>query len=154
MALKLIVVGKTKESFFVASEQEYLKRIKRYLRLDYLTLKSSKNQTQAELCLAAEEKEILGNISKTDYVILLDEKGKEYTSRDFAKQLNKWMTHHATVVFIIGGAFGFSERVKGRANALVSMSQLTFPHHLARTVFLEQLYRAFTILKGENYHND
>lgn len=154
MALKLLVVGKTKESFFVASEQEYLKRIKRYVRLDYLTLKSSKNQTQAAQCLAAEEKEILGNIGKTDYVILLDEKGKEYTSRGFAKQLNNWMTHHATVVFIIGGAFGFSQKVKERANAMLSMSQFTFPHHLSRTIFIEQLYRALTILKGENYHND
>lgn len=154
MALKLLVVGKTKESYFVSSEQEYLKRIKRYVRLDYLTLKSSKNQTKGEVCLAQEQKEIIAHLSDNDFVVLLDENGKEYKSRDFANQLNNWVSHHPNVVFVIGGAFGFSEQIKARANAALSMSQFTFPHHLARTVFLEQLYRAFTILRGENYHND
>lgn len=154
MALKLIVVGKTKESFFISSEQEYLKRITRYVRLDYITVKSSKHQTKADSCLAQEEKEIVAHLGSSDFVVLLDENGKEYTSRGFANQLNNWVSHHPNVVFVIGGAFGFSEQIKARANAALSMSQFTFPHHLARTVFLEQLYRAFTILRGENYHND
>lgn len=154
MAIKLLVVGKTKENFFVKSEEEYLKRLRPLTKLEYLDLKASKIDTDKDKCLQQEEESILKAIKDGDHVVLLDEHGKHYTSRQFAATLNQWLVHKPNIVFIIGGAFGFSDAVKARANETVSISKMTFPHHLVRTIFLEQLYRAFTILRGGKYHND
>jgi 23S rRNA (pseudouridine1915-N3)-methyltransferase len=101
-----------------------------------------------------EEEQIIRNINNQDFVILLDEKGKQYSSRGFASQINERLIRDSSIVFVIGGAFGFSDKVYQRANMIWSLSSLTFPHHMVRTIFLEQLYRSFTILKGERYHND
>lgn len=154
MAVKLLVVGKTKEKFFMQSEQEYLKRLRPMVKLDYTSLKASKLDTDRDKCLQQEEDSILKAIKDSDHVVLLDENGVQYSSRKFAASLNQWLVNKANVVFVIGGAFGFSEAVKQRANDTLSLSKMTMPHHLVRTVFLEQLYRAFTILKGGKYHND
>lgn len=154
MAIKLIVVGKTKESFYCESENEYLKRLKKYCKLSYITLTSSKNTTNKNASLEQEEKGILKHISSSDYLILLDEKGKSFSSRKFAENLNHLLINQANIVFVIGGAFGFSKAVRAKAKSTIQLSSLTFPHHLVRTIFLEQLYRAFTILNGELYHND
>lgn len=154
MAVRLFVVGSTRESYLLESEQEYLKRLQRYVKLDYRVLPSSKNETLADKCLQQEEVQILQNIKEDDFVILLDEAGDEYTSRKFATELNHWLTSRPNLVFVIGGAFGFSDTIYARANGKLSLSKLTFPHHLVRTIFLEQLYRAYTILKGGKYHND
>ena len=154
MAIKLIVVGATKESFYKQSEQEYLKRLNKYCKLTYTYIPSSKRTTKKYDSLKSEEISLLKNIDSSDYLVLLDENGQEYSSRKFASKLNELLIHQSGVVFAIGGAFGFSENVKKRANAQWSLSKLTFPHHLVRTLFLEQLYRGFTILNGEHYHND
>jgi 23S rRNA (pseudouridine1915-N3)-methyltransferase len=154
MSLKLIVVGKTKTPFFEQSEKEYLKRLNKYCKLNYMTVSSSKKSYIKDLCLRMEEEQILKNINSQDFVILLDEKGKQYSSRDFAQQINERLIRDSNITFIIGGAFGFSERIYQRSNLMWSLSPLTFPHHMVRTIFLEQLYRAFTILGGEQYHND
>jgi 23S rRNA (pseudouridine1915-N3)-methyltransferase len=154
MAIKLLVLGDSKEKYFKDSEAEYVKRLRRYVKLNYITLAASKKYTQKKDVLQFEEDVLLKQISVDDLLILLDEHGEEFTSRKFADNLNKWMYSPGNLVFAIGGAFGFSEKVKQRANKQVSLSKLTFPHHLVRTLFLEQLYRAFTILKGEKYHND
>ena len=153
MAIRLYVLGKTKEDFFQQSEAEYLKRLQRYTKLEYITLPASKHETQAEKCLEQEGQTLLQKLRPTDFVILLDEHGKHYGSESFSEQLQSWMMHQSQLVFVIGGAFGFSQEVKQRANAKWSLSKLTFPHHLVRTIFLEQLYRAFTLLKGGKYHN-
>ena len=88
-------------------------------------------------------------------MVLLDEKGKRYTSRGFAQQMQKWMNAGPKrLVFIVGGAFGFSPKMYEKANGLLSMSEMTTSHQLIRVVFLEQIYRAFTILNNEPYHND
>jgi len=154
MAIKFIVVGKTKEKFYQQSEQEYLKRLNKYCKLSYKEVASSKKSEIKEDCLSMEEVNILKLIAPQDYVVLLDEKGKEYSSRSFARELNAKLVSEANLVFVIGGAFGFSDAVRSRANSTWGLSKLTFPHHLVRTIFLEQLYRAFTILNGERYHND
>ena len=154
MGLKLIVVGKTKKPFFELSEKEYLKRLNKYCKLNYVTVSSSKKSEQKDVCLNIEEEQILRNINNQDFVILLDEKGKQYSSRDFASQINERLIRDSSIVFVIGGAYGFSDKVYQRANMIWSLSSLTFPHHMVRTIFLEQLYRSFTILKGERYHND
>lgn len=154
MALKLIVVGPTKEKFYVQSEGEYLKRLTKFVKLNYITVPSSKKSAIREDCLQMEEEQLLKNIGASDFVILLDENGKEYSSRKWAAQLNERLVNDSNITFIIGGAFGFSDNIKERANGKWSLSKLTFPHHLVRTIFLEQLYRAFTILNGGKYHND
>lgn len=154
MGLKLIVVGKTKKPFFDQSEKEYLKRLNKYCKLNYIAVSSSKKSDQKDACLNMEEEQILRNINNQDCVILLDEKGKQYSSRDFAHEINERLIRDSSIVFVIGGAFGFSKKIYQRCDLMWSLSSLTFPHHMVRTIFLEQLYRSFTILKGERYHND
>ena len=98
---------------------------------------------------------ILAKVQATDLLILLDENGKMYTSNEFATFFEKKMIQGKTsIVFVIGGAFGFSKEVYDRANELISLSKMTFSHQLIRIIFLEQLYRSFTILKGEKYHHN
>lgn len=154
MALKLLVVGQTKEKFYLDSEGEYLKRLTKFVKLHYIVVPSSKKSAIREDCLQMEESHILKHLGNSDYVILMDENGKEYTSRKWAKQLGERLVNESNLTFIIGGAFGFSDAIKQRANETWSLSRLTFPHHLVRTIFLEQIYRAFTILNGGKYHND
>ncbi len=97
---------------------------------------------------------ILSKVNSSDFLILLDEKGKSLSSMDFSFFIEKKAMHgKTTIIFVIGGAFGFSPEVYDRANELVSLSKMTFSHQLIRLIFLEQLYRSFTILKGEKYHH-
>jgi len=157
MNIKLIVIGKTKSKFLLDGENEYQKRLKHYCKFSELIIPDIKNGgkiSKKEL----KEKEgnlILASIKNSDYVILLDDKGLELSSTDFAEFLNKKMVSSTNeLVFIIGGAFGFSESVYRGANTKLSLSKMTFSHQMVRMIFKEQLYRAFTILKGEKYHHD
>ena len=157
MKVKLIVIGKTKSKFLIDGENEYQKRLKHYCKFSELIIPDIKNGgklSKKEL----KEKEgnlILKSLKNSDYVILLDDKGLALTSIEFSELLNKNMVSSANeLVFIIGGAFGFSESVYRRANAKLSLSKMTFSHQMVRLIFKEQLYRAFTILKGEKYHHD
>ena len=157
MKVKLIVIGKTKSKFLLDGENEYVKRLKHYCKFSELIITDIKNAgklSKKEL----KEKEgnlILGSIKNSDYVILLDDKGLELWSTDFAEFLNKKMVSSVNeLVFVVGGAFGFSESVYKRANTKLSLSKMTFSHQMVRLIFKEQLYRAFTILKGEKYHHE
>jgi len=154
MAIKFLVVGPTKEKFYQQSEQEYLKRLGKYCKLQYIKLPASKKSENREICLKMEEEGFLKQVSETDYLVLLDAAGQQFTSRKFADNLNSILVNQPNLVLAIGGAFGFSDTIHNRANEKWSLSKLTFPHHLVRTIFLEQLYRGFTILNGEKYHND
>jgi 23S rRNA (pseudouridine1915-N3)-methyltransferase len=154
VAVKLLVVGPTKEKYFKQSEEEYLKRLRKYCKLHYVVVNSSRNSSKKDECLAQEQDSILKNIAEGDYVLLLDEHGAQYSSRSFSKKLNELLVNKSNLVFVIGGAFGFSDAISVRSDGKWSLSNLTFPHHMVRTVFLEQLYRGFTILNGEKYHND
>ena len=157
MNFKLIVIGKTKSEFLIEGENEYVKRLKHYCKFSELIIsdiKSSGKLSTKEL----KEKEgnlILKSLKNSDYVILLDDKGLALTSIEFSELLNKNMLSSTNeLVFIVGGAFGFSESVYKRANTKLSLSKMTFSHQMVRLIFKEQLYRAFTILKGEKYHHE
>ncbi|MDE7381416.1 MAG: 23S rRNA (pseudouridine(1915)-N(3))-methyltransferase RlmH, partial [Muribaculaceae bacterium] len=102
-----------------------------------------------------EGKQILSKLTASDYVILLDENGEEYTSRSFSKKLEKWMgMGRKRIFFVVGGPYGFSEAVYERSEGMVSLSKMTFNHEMVRLFFTEQIYRAMTILRGEPYHHD
>ena len=157
MKVKLIVIGKTISKFLLDLENEYQKRLKHYCKFSELIIPDIKNGgklSKKEL----KEKEgnlILDSLKKSDYVILLDDKGLALTSIEFSEFLNKKIVSSTNeLVFVIGGAFGFSESVYRRANTKLSLSKMTFSHQMVRLIFKEQLYRAFTILKGEKYHHD
>ena len=157
MNIKLIVIGKTKSKFLLDGENEYQKRLKHYCKFSELIIPDIKNggKLSKKELKEKEGNQILASIKNSDYVILLDDKGLELSSTDFAEFLNKKMVSSTNeLVFIIGGAFGFSESLYRRANTKLSLSKMTFSHQMVRMIFKEQLYRAFTILKGEKYHHD
>jgi 23S rRNA (pseudouridine1915-N3)-methyltransferase len=157
MLVELIVVGKTEEKWLSEGISQYEKRLVHYLnyKMEVIpSLKNTKNLSEASL-KQKEGEEILKKVQVSDWVVLLDDKGKQYTSMDFAGQLQTLMNAgYKRVIFIVGGAFGFSEEVYKRANAKLSLSKMTFSHQMVRLFFAEQLYRAMTILKGEKYHHE
>lgn len=157
MKIKLIVIGKTNQTFLIAGETEYSSRLKHYIQLERIELsdvKNAKNLTQDQLKIA-EGKLFLSKIDLTDTVILLDDKGKEFTNLELSAYIEKHQVYgRGTLTFIIGGAFGFSEELYTRSNMKLSISKLTFSHQMIRMIFLEQLYRTFTIIKGESYHHE
>jgi 23S rRNA (pseudouridine1915-N3)-methyltransferase len=156
MKISLLCISKTTEAYLQEGIRIYENRLQhycKYQRIEIPDLKNSKNlsfeqqkQKEAEL--------ILAKISPSDFVVLLDENGKELDSVQFSKELNKWMNQStAHVVFVIGGPYGFHASVYERANLKLSLSKLTFSHQMVRLFFTEQLYRAFSILRGEPYHH-
>lgn len=155
MALKLIVVGNTVTSYLKEGEQEYLKRLKKYTQLQYveLNLPKQSGKWDKQKLKQEEGKIILAKLKPQDYVILLDELGKEFSSKDFARYIEKTTASNQSLVFIIGGAYGFSQEVYDRANSKLALSQMTLSHRMVRMFFLEQLYRAFAILRGDPYHH-
>ena len=157
MKIKLLTVGKTTNSHLIKLQEEYQNRLKYYIPFDLTVipeLKNTKNLSIAE----QQEKEadlILKQLEINDEVILLDEKGKQYTSVGFSEFISKKMlASHKRMIFVVGGPYGFSERVYQRANGKISLSAMTFSHQMIRLIFVEQLYRAMTILKGEPYHHE
>ena len=147
--------GKTRDRFIEEGVAEFNKRVVRYAPFSVETLpdlKNSKNMTMKEV-MEKEGKMILKRVKPGDYLVLLDERGKEYTSIAFAEHLNSLEGRVNHLLFVIGGPYGFSDQVYQRANEKCSLSRLTFSHQLVRLLFMEQLYRAFTILKGEPYHH-
>jgi 23S rRNA (pseudouridine1915-N3)-methyltransferase len=134
--------------------EEYVKRVAHYQKFSWHTLILKSRQKEPLKILNEEGELILSNVPATADLILLDEKGKQYTSAKFAGFLQKRMNAAPReIIFCIGGAFGFSDALYARANAKVALSSMTFTHQMVRLVFMEQLYRAFTILKGEKYHH-
>lgn len=155
MNITILAVGKNKDEYITLAENEFLKRLSSYCSLKIETVptpKYTKNQSIDKI-KELEGKAVLDKLPVQCYVIALDERGKEYNSKDFAQHLNKILvTHNKPLYFVIGGPYGFSPEVKNRADELLSLSQLTFTHQMVRIILLEQLYRAFTILKGKKYH--
>lgn len=156
MAIKALCIGKTSESYLKDGMEIFTKRIGKYASFQWIELSDvKKNKFSSSDELKKLEAEILlKEIAPRDFVIGLDEKGESYSSRDFAASLNQFSVENANVVFIIGGAFGYDEQVYQRMNKKISLSKMTFSHQLVRLLFLEQLYRAYSILKGDPYHND
>jgi len=151
----IISVGRVRQSFIKDGEAEYLKRLQSTpfaLNLVELAIESPESLTPAE-AQEREAVELLKKLSSFDYVVALDERGKRLASKDFAALIDKQMLAGTrSVAFVIGGAFGLSEKVRHRANYVLSLSDLTFPHQLTRLVLVEQLYRAYTLIKGIGYH--
>lgn len=135
----------------------YEKRIKLYSPFTIDTLPEAKKipDTQREKIKQVEAAAILKRIEPTDLLVLLDEKGKQYTSVQYSEQLQKWLnTGKKRLIFLIGGAYGFDESIYKRQNAQISFSVMTFSHQIIRVMFMEQLYRVFTILNNEPYHHE
>lgn len=157
MKIEFLVVGKTQISFVKTGEQEYLKRLKHYVPITYKLIadvKKGKGRSQDEL-KKKEGEAILAAIQPSDFVVLLDEGGKEMSSVQFSKFINEKLLHGTKrLVFVVGGAYGFSDEVYKRSQWKLSLSQMTFSHQMVRMIFLEQLYRAFTIIRGEPYHHE
>jgi 23S rRNA (pseudouridine1915-N3)-methyltransferase len=157
MNIILTVIGKTDNSFVAEGYEEYFKRIKRYLKFEFKVIRDIKNSGNLDenVQKKMEGEKILEGITSSDIIVLLDENGKEFTSREFAGFISKQMNASVkNLVFIVGGPYGFSEEVYKRANYKISLSRMTFSHQLIRLIFAEQLYRAFAIINNEPYHHD
>lgn len=152
----LILVGKTTDKHFQAGIADYVERIGHYMPFDVVTvpeLKNTKNLSEDQQ-KQAEGELILKLLQPSDTVVLLDEHGREFRSVDFASWLQQKRNTVRRLVFVVGGSYGFSPAVYGRANEQVSLSKMTFSHQMIRLVFTEQIYRACTIIKGEPYHHE
>lgn len=150
-------MGKTSTKYIADAISEFLKRINRYITMEIVTvadLKSTRGLTEA-MQKEREGSGILQTLQPGDHVCLLDERGREMTSREFAMTINSRMNQGLKrLVFVIGGPYGFSPEVYGRADSKLSLSRMTFTHEMVRLFFTEQIYRAMTILRGEPYHHD
>lgn len=156
MKVSLLVIGKTEAEYLNKGIDVYLKRLKHYISFSINTIPALKNtKSLSEYQQKNKEGElILAQINSSDSVILLDEKGKHFDSVQFSKFIEKNMvTGIRSLVFVIGGPYGFSDEVYNRANDKISLSKMTFSHQMVRLIFVEQLYRATTIIKGEPYHH-
>lgn len=157
MNIELIVIGKTDSQEIAALVELYARRVNRYCRFSVTTLpdvRNTKNLSIRQQC-TAEGEAILRQLAEGDYVTLLDERGTEYRSVEFAEWLQKRMNSGVKrLVLVIGGPYGFSEEVYARADAKLSLSRMTFSHQIVRAIFAEQIYRAFTILNNEPYHHE
>ncbi|MDL2256956.1 23S rRNA (pseudouridine(1915)-N(3))-methyltransferase RlmH [Bacteroidales bacterium OttesenSCG-928-I14] len=157
MKIQLIVIGKTNQDFVHKGFEEFSGRLKHYIPFEFEVIPDIKN-TKALTIEQQKEREgelILKSLRPDDYVVLLDEKGKEFTSLSFSDYLEKKM--HVVpkrLVFIIGGPYGFSSKVYEKAKEKIALSKMTFSHQLIRLIFIEQIYRAMTILNNEPYHHE
>ena len=156
MKFEYWVIAKTKEKYFISAEAEFLKRIKRYTKLTYKVFNDVKGHGNDPAVIKTKEAEmILSQLDPQDYLILLDERGKQYTSVEFSEKINRYhISSYKRVIFLTGGAYGFHQSVYDQSKEMLSLSKMTFSHQMIRTFFLEQMYRAFTILNGEKYHNE
>ena len=156
MKIKLICIGKTGKDFLIAGEQEYLNRLKHYVSVERIEIPDIKNAKSLSIdqIKELEGKEILSKLQSGDQLILLDENGKLFSSTEFADFLQqKFNQGGKGLVFVIGGAYGFSREVYEKSIFKISLSKMTFSHQMIRMIFFEQVYRAMTILKGEPYHH-
>ena len=152
----MLTVGKTDSGWVREGLEIYSSRLSRYVPFCVSEIPELKNASSLSKSQVKEKEGelILSRVTPKDTVILLDEKGKEYSSTEFAKEVSKMTAGGKNIVFVIGGAYGFSDAVYARCDGKVSLSRMTFTHQMVRAIFVEQLYRAFTIIKGEPYHHE
>lgn len=150
------MVGKTNSLEFKSWENDFSKRLNSFINFNVETIDNIKHLKDAEIIKLEESKKILSKLKKEDHLILLDEKGKSYTSRAFAESIQKLLNISGSkrIIFLVGGAFGFHSSVYDRADGKISLSEMTFSHQLIRLIFMEQLYRAFAIINNHPYHNE
>ena len=156
MKITLLVVGKTTDAHIQALLQDYQKRLGHYVPFTLTVIPELKNTKSltSEQQKQAEGELILRNITASTDMILLDARGKDYRSIEFAEYLQKKMSSGRDLVFVVGSPYGFSDAVYQRANGQLSLSKMTFSHQMVRLFFVEQIYRAMTILRGEPYHHE
>lgn len=155
MKIILMAVGKTSERYIAEGVDRYMRRVAHYVGSEFVCLGDLKGNIEPERRKELEGEAILAALTDSDRIVLLDEHGKLMNSREFAGCINRTMVSGAKrLLFVIGGAYGFSDAVYARADWKLSLSPMTFPHDLVRLVFAEQLYRALTIMRGEKYHHD
>lgn len=157
MKITLLTVGKTDRDWVRQGMEIYVSRLKHYIPFAVVEIPELKNVSALtkDQIKTREGELILKNIKPTDDLILLDERGKEYTSVELAKVIQDKISYVGKdMVYVIGGAYGFSDAVYQRANSKISLSRMTFSHQMVRAIFVEQIYRAFTIMKGEPYHHE
>ena len=157
MKITLAVIGKTEVGFVRQGIDEYVKRLQHCVsfNIQYIgDIKGTRNMSE-EQQKVAEGRQLLASLEPSDYIVLLDEHGTERTSMDYSQWLQRRMASGCKrLVFVVGGPYGFSKEVYDRSNEMISLSKMTFPHELVRLIFVEQLYRAFTILRHEPYHHE
>lgn len=149
--IKIICVGKLKESYLKEAQLEYLKRLKKYTSVNLIELTDS-NIDDEKIALEKEKEQILKYIKQKDYIITLEIEGKELSSIELADKLDKTLITSSDITFIIGGSYGIHHDIKEKSNYKLSFSKMTFPHQLFRILLLEQLFRSYKILNNEKYH--
>ena len=142
--IKIICIGKLKEKYLIDGVTDYLKRLRKYHKIELIELPDNNIETEGS--------EILKHLSNKEYIISLAIKGTEFTSVELSEKLDKLFINNSNITFIIGGSNGIREDILNRSNMLLSFSKLTFPHGLFRLILLEQIYRSFKILNNETYH--
>jgi 23S rRNA (pseudouridine1915-N3)-methyltransferase len=150
--IRLLTVGRDRSGLFEPAVEEYARRLSHYCRFELVELKESKATFDPGRAVEEEGKALLQRIGPTETVVALDAGGKALSSAAFAGQLGRFVSEGRDLAFCIGGTNGLSDAVKARARLVLSLSPMTFPHRLARVIAAEQLYRAFTLLRGEPYH--
>ena len=156
--MRIVCVGKLREQFYKDAFNEYSKRLSAYCKFECVELNetklgSSPSDKEIAAALDKEAVDIERALGKDAYVIAMCVEGKQLKSEDFAQKINSLaVSGRGRICFVIGGSFGISQRIKQRADMRLSMSEMTFPHHLARVMLAEQIYRAFKIIKGSKYH--
>ena len=154
MNIKLIVIGETNSKDLKQLIDLYTAKLKFYINFELIILKDQKNKLQKNIQIKKEGEKIISVLKKNDFIVILDENGQHKSSLEFSefiqKKLNSGMK---TLTFIIGGPYGFSEKIKMLSNQQLSLSKMTFSHEMVRLFFTEQLYRAFSILNNEPYHH-
>ena len=157
MKIKLLVIGKTDDKSIDLLVQNYIKRLKHYIKFEFVVISDIKNRKNLSIEQQKQQEGdlLLKNVQNSDFIVLLDEKGKDFTSIEFSKYMSKKMLSGIKqLVFVIGGPYGFSKAVYQRGNQKISLSKMTFSHQMVRLFVVEQIYRAFTILKNEPYHHE
>ncbi len=149
--IKIICIGKIKETYLREAIEEYKKRISKYTQLEIIELEDYSFQDN-KITLKKEKEKILKVINNKDYIITLEIEGKQMTSEEFASKIDKIFIENSNITFIIGGSYGLDEEIKKLSSFKLSFSKMTFPHQLFRLILLEQIYRAFKINNHEEYH--
>ncbi len=157
MKITFLVIGKTEDSYLKEGIEKYTKRLKHYIKFEIVEVPELKNtKSLSEDQQKTKEAELISkNLNNTDYIVLLDEKGQELSSIQFSGFISKKMLSSVqNLVFIVGGPYGFDNSLLTSSNEKLSLSKMTFSHQMVRLFFVEQVYRAFSILKGEPYHHE
>jgi len=154
MNIKLIVIGETNNKDLKQLVNQYIIKLKHYIKFELVVLKDERKKLQQNVKIKKEGEKILSILKKNDFIILLDENGEQLSSVGFSKFIQKKLNSGMkTLTFIVGGPYGFSDEVKAMSKQQLSLSKMTFSHEMVRLFFTEQLYRAFSILNNEPYHH-